>query len=1734
MATATDNCDLVVDITFSDVTVTDMCPQAIERTWVATDDCGNSSTCLQTIIIDDTTPPVITCPADITAECDEVFDPGMATATDNCDLVVDVTFADISVMDVCPIIVTTRMYTATDDCGNTSTCIQTITIIDSTPPMITCPADITAECGEMYDAGMATATDNCDMVVDITFEDVTVSDMCPQVIERTYTATDDCGNSATCLQTITIDDTTPPTIACPADITAECDEMYDPGMATATDICDPAVDITFEDVTVNASCPVIVERTYTATDDCGNTATCLQTITIDDTTPPTITCPSDVSFECDAVGDFGMATATDNCDLVVDITFEDVTVNASCPITIERTYTATDDCGNSSTCLQTIIIDDTTPPTITCPSDVSFECDAVGDFGMATATDNCDLVVDVTFSDVTVSDSCPITIERTYTATDDCGNSSTCLQTIIIDDTTPPTVMCPADITAECGEMYDAGMATATDNCDLAVDVTFTDVTVSDSCPQIIERTYTATDDCDNTSTCVQTITIDDTTPPVITCPADVTAECGEEYEPGMASATDACDPVVDITFEDVTVSAACPEVFQRIYTATDDCGNSSTCVQTITIEDTTPPDLTCPADLTFECNIIPVGRPSLEDYFLGIVSASDACDDVVDITFEDVTVNTSCPIIVERTYIATDDCGNTSTCVQSITFIDTIPPTIMCPADVSFECDAVGDFGMASATDICDPAVDVTFEDVTVSDSCPFILERTYTATDECGNTSTCLQIITIDDTTPPVITCPADITAECDDVFDPGVATATDNCDLVVDVTFADISVTDQCPVIMTTRLWTATDDCGNTSTCIQLITITDSTPPVITCPADITAECDEMYDAGMATATDACDMVVDITFEDVTISASCPLIIERTYTATDDCGNSSTCLQTITVDDTTPPVITCPADITAECDEEYEPGMATATDNCDLAVDITFEDVTVSASCPLTIERTYTATDDCGNTSTCVQTITIDDTTPPGIVCPADITAECDEQISPSFASATDNCDLAVDITFEDVTVNDACPQVVERTWTATDDCGNTATCVQTFTFVDTTPPMITCPADVSAECGDMYDAGMATATDACDAVVDVTFTDVTVSESCPQVIERTWTATDDCGNSTACVQIISINDTTPPMIVCPPDMTVECSDITLEGLQIVQGIPAAGITLAPAPTNQGGVAYNPIFDLYYAVRAGSPNYILYTYDATGTEISSVIAGFDFRGLWWNPNTNTLEGNGFSNGGYYVADLDGSGIPLGTGTAIPGQNQPTVQSVCDYDYDANEVLHYDNGSISRYDRNTTALLGSYPVVGLPVAFTNLNDNVVGYSGVPGSEVMLYDIVLKKVYFINKADGTYSAEVQLPASAPGPNSFNVSYSNNRIWITDGTNWIAYEILMGGAGGAVAQPTVTDNCSDVTVDFTDEILQSEDCEFNYTIERTWTATDVCGNSSTCLQTIVVEDTTAPEIVCPDDLTFECTDVVTLPADIDDFFAAGGSATDNCGLDSSSFTITVDSSAMECPLIITFTVSIDDLCGNSDTCMFTYEIFEPDTVDLSLTKVIDDGFNINPGDDVNYTITVTNEGNVPIGSVIVIDYIPLGLVLNDGDWTPGTDGSTGQSATIELSTANGALGAMGLLPGESVSVQITLMVELDAGPGIYVNVAEIDFVFDTLGMDISDEDIDSDPDNDDTNDPEGEDDIDEASFCIAPRPIIVGEAYVCPGEVVTYTLGSDYNPAIYLQLGDSRRWRSHH
>src|SRR5207249_12297194 len=209
----------------------------------------------------------------------------------------------------------------TADCNTHGTCVQLITARDTTPPASTVPPDVVLECPAdtgTNATGVAVAEEACGSVL-VYYSDI-VSNGCggTKVVSRTWTATDDSGNSTNLVQTITVVDTTPPTITCVPNKTVECSSVWDFDPPTASDTCGN-VTITILSTVTNTvgHCGNTFDatRTWQATDACGNTSECSQTVTVEDHTPPTITCVSKTT-ECTSVGFFDPPTASDRCRTV--------------------------------------------------------------------------------------------------------------------------------------------------------------------------------------------------------------------------------------------------------------------------------------------------------------------------------------------------------------------------------------------------------------------------------------------------------------------------------------------------------------------------------------------------------------------------------------------------------------------------------------------------------------------------------------------------------------------------------------------------------------------------------------------------------------------------------------------------------------------------------------------------------------------------------------------------------------------------------------------------------------------------------------------------------------------------------------------------------------------------------------------------------------------------------------------------------------------------------------------------------------------------------------------------------------------------------------------------------------------------------------------------------------------------------------------------------------------------
>lgn len=175
------------------------------------------------------------------------------------------------------------------------------------------------------------------------------------------------------------------------------------------------------------------------------------------------------------------------------------------------------------------------------------------------------------------------------------------------------------------------------------------------------------------------------------------------------------------------------------------------------------------------------------------------------------------------------------ATCSETVTMIDappTLPASISGLGNLALQCASeVPDAVNAQANDDCDGSLVVTHVENTDAGSCfnDFVVTRTYSATDSCGQTTTKVQVITVEDTEPPVINnCPSNLGQLCDDTINLSVqpSSITDNCDVNVDVCFTSENSIEADGTLKVTRTWTANDHCNEPVTCVQEISVGECT--------------------------------------------------------------------------------------------------------------------------------------------------------------------------------------------------------------------------------------------------------------------------------------------------------------------------------------------------------------------------------------------------------------------------------------------------------------------------------------------------------------------------------------------------------------------------------------------------------------------------------------------------------------------------------------------------------------------------------------------------------------------------------------------------------------------------------------------------------------------------------------------------------------------------------------------
>ena len=743
---------------------------------------------------------------------------------------------------------------------------------------VQCPANKTVLCGTNWDfdppvIGGSSGSSNVTFSI---LSTVTNSGPCPWVITRTWLFTDVCGNTNTCSQTVTVEDTTPPALTCAANKTVACGTAWSFDAPTASDAC--CTNVTLQLLSSNLVSSILCQSVYQgiwrATDCCTNYSTCTQTVTVASTLPPIVnvvcvtnvyyagggnnfTTPVPSSPSAGLLARFAGDTFKEFDQCTVNSFFIDTFSNlnlSSCNITSATLTMRLKPCGDipdndamnlSFTGANGVLVPDSDSwGSYIGSGNGSPGLPGIGAWG--TYTSGQVITLDLGHLPNTGLDLIPDLNQNgflDFELEDDTGVDY--LQLTVV------SCCCSTNKTVECGSGWTFDTPSAVDACSGArVPATvLSTVTNSGPCPWVITRTWLFTDACGNTNTCSQTVTVEDTTPPVLTCAANKTVPCGTAWNFDAPTASDTCctNVTVQLLSSNLVSSTRCQSVYQGTWLATDCCSNAATCSQTVTVASTLPPVLNgvCVTNVYFTggSNNFTTLVPSSPS--AGLLQRCTTAGVTSFKQFDECTVNS----------FFIDTFNNLPSCITSATLTMRLKPC-----------------GEEDAND----EVGLSFTGANGQ-----LVPGSWSRFIGAGNASAGLLPNSWDTSTYP-----NGLVFTLDLANLPTAAGGTESLLSSMNGNgFLD---------------FTLEDDTGVDY--LQLTVVS------CCCSTNKTVECGSVWTFDTPSAVDACSgaRVSATILSTVTNSGPCPWVITRTWLFTDVCGNTNTCSQTVTVEDTTPPTV------------------------------------------------------------------------------------------------------------------------------------------------------------------------------------------------------------------------------------------------------------------------------------------------------------------------------------------------------------------------------------------------------------------------------------------------------------------------------------------------------------------------------------------------------------------------------------------------------------------------------------------------------------------------------------------------------------------------------------------------------------------------------------------------------------------------------------------------------------
>jgi len=405
----------------------------------------------------------------------------------------------------------------------------------------------------------------------------------------TCSTTDTAENTGSTSFSVIITDSTAPVVAAVANISLEATGALTTASysTTASDLVDGVVVVTCDPVSGTGFAVGTTSVACSATDAIGNIGSTSFDVIITDSTAPIVAAVSNISLEATGAQTTVTysTTASDLVDGAVAVTCDPVSGTGFAVGTTSVTCSATDTIGNTGSTSFNVIVNDGTPPSLSTVANITTEATGAGTtvtFALPAAIDLVNGALVASCSPASGTDFIVGTTVVNCSASDSNGNTGTSSFTVMVEDTTAPSVKAVDDITVEA-----IGPTTGVEYLTSALDLV--DGTMATSCLPISGSAFdvgttpvtcSATDANFNTGSTSFNVIVTDTTAPVVDEQADITAYADSpagatvEYTVGATDLVDgavstSCSPASPNTFAMGETTVTC--------TATDGSGNEGT-----------------------------------------------------------------------------------------------------------------------------------------------------------------------------------------------------------------------------------------------------------------------------------------------------------------------------------------------------------------------------------------------------------------------------------------------------------------------------------------------------------------------------------------------------------------------------------------------------------------------------------------------------------------------------------------------------------------------------------------------------------------------------------------------------------------------------------------------------------------------------------------------------------------------------------------------------------------------------------------------------------------------------------------------------------------------------------------------------------------------------------------------------------------------------------------------------